>query len=344
VVASTAAPAAPPASAAPVSPDPAAATPAPPVAPTTPAAPAAPARRAFRLRWRLIAIVAGILLLANEAWMTGATADLKSALPHLPRGESESVWKLYRQIRSRSPLGIGTIGLPSDVRDWFVAAADELIADYRSDTPVIRESGWRDASAMLAHAASIAPRDRSIRARLLYCRGHLARINALAAKGRKPADAQRFLNEATSSFEEAARLRPHWLDPHLGLARTYVYGLEDPDQAREALDRAEADGYRPGTRDMALLGDGYRLRAEKAWSHAADFRDQPGEDKFLAAVRDDCEQALNRYEGIPAYGEVSRNTRKVRALLRSARAREGEVRRAQWRKYGILAPFRGVSL
>jgi hypothetical protein len=197
---------------------------------------------------------------------------------------------------------------------------------------------------MLAHAASIAPRDRNIRARLLYCRGHLARINAQAAKGRSAAEAQRYLNEATSSFEEAARLRPHWLDPYLGLARTYVYGLEDPEQAREALNRAEDEGYRSGTRDMALIGDGYRLRAEKAWSHADDFRDQPGEDKFLATVKDDCEQALQHYEEIPAYGEVSRNTRKVRTLLQASQARESELRRARWRKYGLLAPFHGVSL
>src|SRR5262249_20019769 len=213
-------------------------------------------------------IVRAVLLLANEVRMTRAAAELKSALPRLPRGESESVWKLYRALRAGSPLGIGTFGLAGDVKDWFVAAADELIADYRSDTPVIRESGWRDASAMLDHAASIAPRDREIPARLLYCRGQLARLNAQAPKARHPPDAQPFFNEATSSFEEAARLRPHWLDPHLGLARTYVYGLEEPEQAREALKSAEADGYRLGSRDLALLGDGYRLRAEKAWSHA----------------------------------------------------------------------------
>src|SRR5439155_15874084 len=138
---------------------------------------------------------------------------------------------------------------------------DELIADYRSDTPVIRESGWIRAAGLLERAASIAPGDHAVRARLVYCRGHLARINAQAAKIRGAADAQRLFNEATGSFEEAARLRPHWLDPQLGLARTYVYGLEDPESAREALGRAAEDGYEFGDRDMALRGDGYRLPA-----------------------------------------------------------------------------------
>jgi hypothetical protein len=304
---------------------------------------AVPARRRFRFRWRLFAVIAGIILISNEAQVMSAAGELKSALPGLPRGESEAVWKRYRQLGSRSLLGIGTLGLSGSVKDWFVAAADELIADYRSDTPVIRENGWRNAASLLGYAASIAPRDRAVRARLLYCRGHLARINAQAAKGWRPADAQRFFNEATSSFEEAARLRPDWSDPNLGLARTYVYGLEDPEQAREALERAEEDGYKFGSRDMALLGDGYRLRAERAWSRAPDFRDLPQEDKYIDSVREDCEQALQQYETIPAYGEVSRNIRKVQELLRKVEARKDELREARLRKagLGILVPFLG---
>ena len=302
-------------------------------------------RRRFRFRWRLFAVIVGMILVANEAQVMSAAGELKSALPGLPRGESEAVWKRYRQLGSRSLLGIGMLGLAGSVKDWFVAAADELIADYRSDTPVIRENGWREAASLLGHAASMAPRDRAIRARLLYCRGQLARINAQAAKGRRPADAQRLFNEATGSFDEAARLRPHWCDPQLGLARTYVYGLEDPEQARDALDRAEEDGYKLGSRDVALLGDAYRLRAESAWSRAPDFRDLPQEDKYIDTVRDDCKRALEQYETIPAYGEVSRNIRNVQELLRKVEARAAELRQARLKKagLGILAPLFGKN-
>jgi len=210
---------------------------------------------------------------------------------------------------------------------------------------VIRENGWMMAAGLLERAASIAPGDRAIRARLLYCRAHLARINAEAASGRRPADAQRFFNQAIGSFEEAARLRPRWLDPHLGLARTYVYGLADPEAARAALDRAEEDGYEFGNRDVALLGDGYRLRAEKTWARAPDFRDLPQEGKFLDSVRQDCQQALEHYETIPAYGDVSRNIRKVQALLQRVQARADQVREAGLRKAGLgfLAPWLGKS-
>jgi hypothetical protein len=142
------------------------------------------------------------------------------------------------------------------------------------------------------------------------------------------------------------RLRPRWFDPHLGLARTYVYGLEDPDRAREALGRAEQDGYQLGNRDLALLGDGYRLRAERTWSRAADFRGQPQEDRYLETVREDCRQALQHYETIPAFGAVSRNTRKAYELLQKLEAREHELRRERLRKagLGILAPLVGKGI
>ena len=51
-------------------------------------------------------------------------------------------------------------------------------------------------------------------------------------------------------------------------------------------------------------GDGYRLRAEKSWARAGDFRDLPQEGKYLDGVRADCHQALEQYETIPAYGET----------------------------------------
>lgn len=305
-----------------------------------PAAPARP-RLPLRIRWRWLLVVAAIVLVFNEVQVSRAARELEGALPGIPRGEAESVWKRYREVGSRSFLGVGAMGLADDVREWYVAAADELIADYRSGTPVIREGGWLDAVSLLGRAASIAPRDRGIRARILYCRGQLARINAQAAVGRRADEAQRLFNEATTSFEEAVRLRPRWVDPHLGLARTYIYGLEDPDRAREALGRAEQDGYQLLNRDLALLGDGYRLRAERTWSRARDFRGQPQEDKYLDALRDDCGRALEHYETIPAHGEVSRNTRKVHALLEKVEAREDERRVEELRKagLGILAPL-----
>src|SRR5262249_11830479 len=98
-----------------------------------------PPRRRFRFRWRLFALIAALAVIANEAQVISAASDFKRALPNLPRGESEAVWGRYRQLASRSVMGIGAFGLAPQVRDWFVSSADELMADYHSDTPVIRE-------------------------------------------------------------------------------------------------------------------------------------------------------------------------------------------------------------
>src|SRR5439155_1979058 len=159
-----------------------------PASPEGAAAQAAPPLSGRRfLSWKLVVLLAGVLLVANEAQVMSAASELKGALPGLPRGEADAVWKRYRQLQARSLMRVGSFGLGRDVRDWFVASADELIADYRSDTPVIRENGWRSAISLLGRAASIAPRDRAVKARLLYCRGQLAPIDAQAAKDRRPA-------------------------------------------------------------------------------------------------------------------------------------------------------------
>jgi serine/threonine protein kinase len=324
---------------------PVAPTPAPspvPVAATA-AVPSAAKRRHLHLRWWAVPALVGIALVANEAQVMAAAGSLRSTLPGLRSGQSEVVWKMYQQLASRSFLRVGTFALAGDVKDWFVAAADERIADFRSGTPTIRESGWREASTWLGHAAALSPGDRSIRARALLCRGHLARINGVAEKSRGSADATKDINEAARSFEAAAQLRPRWPDASLGLASTYAYGLEDPEQAREALNRAEDDGYTPGNREVAMLGDAYRLRAERTWAREGEFSDLPHEDKYLGGIRHDCEQALEQYDTVPTYGDVSRNIRNVEDLLAKVDSRTGDLRRERLRKagFGILAPLFG---
>ena len=86
---------------------------------------------------------------------------------------------------------------------------------------------------------------------------------AMRSKARRlPAEAQREFADAVAAFREAAELRPDWADPYLGLARTFIYGLEDVERGADALLRAERAGYTPGNREAAQLGDGYRTRAD----------------------------------------------------------------------------------
>ena len=130
-----------------------------------------------------------------------------------------------------------------------IALTDRVIADYRTSLPTVREAQWKKAQEALSRAYTATPGDRQLKAALRYCEGHLHRIDGEARKARRqiPA-AQREFNDAVAAFREAAELRPKWPDPFLGLARTFIYGLEDVDRAADALTQAEHNGFVPGSR------------------------------------------------------------------------------------------------
>ena len=92
----------------------------------------------------------------------------------------------------------------------------------------------------LARAVAVSPHDPQLRAKLRYCEGHLHRINGEAKRSRRQfEEAQQDLTEAVAAFREAAELQRGWPDPFLGLARTFIYGLQDLDRDADALRQAE---------------------------------------------------------------------------------------------------------
>ena len=111
----------------------------------------------------------------------------------------------------------------------------------------MREAQWRQVRTAIARALPTRPRSTPLRAMLRYCDGHLHRIDGEARKARRlAAEAQREFADAVAAFREAAELRPDWPDPFLGLARTFIYGLEDVERGADALQRgASAPGTRP---------------------------------------------------------------------------------------------------
>ncbi len=54
---------------------------------------------------------------------------------------------------------------------------------------------------------------------------------------------------------------PRSPDPHLGLARIYVYSEKNVGKAMAELHAAERLGFRPGPREIEQEADGYRFRA-----------------------------------------------------------------------------------
>jgi hypothetical protein len=177
--------------------------------------------------------------------------------------------------------------------------------------PSVREAQWKMAREALARAVA-AGRNNQLRAAMRYCDGHLHRINGEAKLGRRqiPAARQEF-TEAVAAFREAAELRANWPDPFLGLARTFIYGLEDVDRGADALNQAERLGYAPGDRETVQLADGYRARGETLGRSAQQLKGMPQEQDHLTRAAEAYREALALYGKVIGFAEVPANLKKA---------------------------------
>jgi tetratricopeptide (TPR) repeat protein len=269
------------------------------------AAPSKPRRTPPRTLIRRLALLLAILLVLNELSVARAAGRVRMVVPTQELDQLEAMWSRFDQLSRRSYLRIGTFGLERSLTRRTMALADRVIADYRAPLPTVREAQWKQAQEALSRAHALAPDDRPLKAALRYCEGHLHRIDGEARKGRRQTTAaQHEFNEAVSAFREAAELRPKWADPFLGLARTFIYGLEDVDRAADALSQAERNGFTPGARETVQLGDGYRARGDTLARTARRLARMSQERDYLTRAAEAYQQALNLYAKAADYAGV----------------------------------------
>jgi hypothetical protein len=273
----------------------------------------------LRLWAAVVAMIAGAGVVANEAIIWSAARDLRVSVATGQGAEMHAHWLRYQDLADRSLLGIGLIGVRSPLKERLLAQADRVMAGYRQDETTAREAQWRSAVTWLTDALHLDPGDRSATARLRYCEGQLLRIDADARRRRKQPYAE-VLQEAVARFQEASRLDTRWADPHLALARTFVYGLDNIDGALTAMREAEQRGYRPGNRELMQLADGYRSRADRMRREAAAADMQEQESACLRKAADDYTQAIDIYGKAIGFGEAS-------GSMRLSQARRDDVRR-----------------
>jgi serine/threonine-protein kinase len=281
-------------------------------APVPPIAP-----RTMRSRpLRALLLVAALFLTLNEivvGFQAGrvaaraATRDLESM---------DDVWGQYDALSRHSYLRVGVAQLEETMAKRAGALADQVIANYRSPDPTVRERQWQEARDNLRRALVLRPRDRSLKAALRYCEGHLHRIDGEADDSRhQTAAARQQFTEAVAAFREAAELRRGWPDPFLGLARVFIYGLDDIDRAADALKEAQSLGYTPGDRETAQLADGYRARGERFRRTARELADLPQETDYLQRAAEAYKQARDLYARVPAYSGAAFNLRRTTRAL-----------------------------
>lgn len=238
------------------------------------------------------------------------------------RIDLDEAWTRYQKLNRREHLPFLMWGARRALKSRFIAAGNEPILEYRnSDAPSVRENQWKQAYAAFARAEEIDPDDNKIRGDMDICEGHLDRISAKGASRAKN------LNAAVSKFHEAADLLRKSPDPYLGLARMYVYDLNDMERAEAALDKASDYGHARGKREKAQLADGYYHRAERTATAARSFSEMPQQQgEYLEKARRDYLHAEDLYAQVGAFYNATQN--RIRAI-RAADQVENRLREMQ---------------
>ena len=283
--------------------------------PTVPQ-PAPRVRRKPSRPLRTALMIVALLLVSNELIVEFRANRVAAAAATLDLESMNDIWDQYDVLSRRSYLRFGVHQLEGTLTNRVRTLSDQVIANYRSTAPTVRERQWQIAQRSLQHALVLAPGSSSLKASLRYCEGHLHRIDGEADKLRhRTATANQHFTEAVSAFREAAELRRDWPDPFLGLARVFIYGLEDVDRASDALKQAEKLGYTTGDRETAQLADGYRTRGDSLWQTARQLADMPQESEYLQRAIDAYRQAQGLYERIPGFPGVAVNLRRTQRSL-----------------------------
>ena len=290
-----------------------------------------PAAKAVRDRRRklLVLTAASVLVLgltANECSVAGEARRVAADASTRELDRLGEVWSSYETLAARSYLKFGTWRLERSLTQRTLALADRVIGNYRMALPTVREAQWKSARDALARALPVAPDDKALRAAYRYCDGHLHRINGEAHKGRhEDVAAQRELTEAVASFREAADLRPEWADPFLGLARTFIYGLEDIDRGADAVSQAQRRGYAPTDRETGQLADGYRARGTSLVRSARELSGMPQESDYLTRAVESYQRALALYTQASSLPTAPTNIRTTQRALDQAQRRLEDV-------------------
>jgi eukaryotic-like serine/threonine-protein kinase len=236
---------------------------------------------------------------AVRFWSESGPLQRPKDYSHRSMAEVGADWNLYKKLeRTSTFLGpISTVRQP--FRASLVAAADDVIEHYdNSSDPSIAHFDWQKAQFCLARALELDPSDNNAKGKLALCDGYLSLLrNPPAAKAAK------------ASFEEAASYLRRSPDPHLGLARLYVYSLRNVGSAVAEFHQAERLGFKLGPREMEQQADGYLARAQFELLQAERARkaSRPEEARYLSQAHRDFERANALYEPIDGFSKVGPN-------------------------------------
>jgi tRNA A-37 threonylcarbamoyl transferase component Bud32 len=253
-----------------------------------------------------IGTLVGIIFLWSQVRFSDKASKLKTDLQAEKIANLDDAWGQYETLAARAHLPFLLWGAKGALKNRLLSSAEATIAEYRdNDAPAVYEATWAKAHDQLSKAMELDADDKSVRGALRITEGHLDRI--IGERSRGPVR-QKWLNAAVLKFEEAAQLLKRSPDPYLGLARIYVYDLNDLDKAEEALRKAEDYGHPMGKREISQLADGYRRRGDRIWRESRSFADLPDQERdYLGRAKQDYKHAEELYSKVGLFGDSLRN-------------------------------------
>ncbi len=257
----------------------------------------------------LAGILAGLLIFIPigyyyRSWAAASSLRVHRDYAHASLQSIKSDLSLYRELKKKHRL-LGAFspvaGLDGAMHANLVAAGDNLLDTFRSSSDSqLGDFDWLKTEFCLRRALEIDPSDTKAKEELALCSGYFN-----LAQNPKPPKA----GLSIQSFKQAESYLPRSPDPHLALARVYVYAFHNVGQAVAEFHQAERLGYKLGPRENEQEADGYLYRAEWALSHAKQFPATAKQDraKWLQIARGDMDRARTLYEPIVGFSNVSTN-------------------------------------
>jgi len=255
----------------------------------------------------LAGILAGLLIFIPigqyyRLWRETSHLRSRRDYAHASVQSINSDWSSYRELKKKHGL-MGPLspiaGLDAAMHTNLVAAGDNILDTFRSSSDAqLSDFDWAKARVCLRYAIEIDPSDSKAKAELALSNGYLN-----LAQNPKPPKA----GLSVQSFRQAESYMPRSPDPHLALARVYVYAYHNVAQAVAEFHQAQQLGYKLGPRENEQEGDGYLYRAE--WDLARAKQTNAGEQrgKWLQIARSDMDRARSLYEPLVGFSNVSTN-------------------------------------
>ena len=269
----------------------------------------------------LAGILAGLLMLLPVVYyyrIEKATEPLRLKRDYAHDGSADTLtadWNLYESLKDKNSM-LGPVSpvvlSQGNFRDNLINAGDNILDGYRSSSSTrLSDFDFARARQCFRYALQMDPADSKTKGKLEIAEGYL---NMVKNPRRPRADL------SIDDFRQAASYLPKSPDPHLGLARLYVYAFRNIGEAMPEFQQAEKLGYQLGPREAAQEADGYLYRSEweLAQARKAVAANKDEADKWLDMSKADSERARSLYEPLVGYSNVSINleqTYKDRAEL-----------------------------